>query len=518
MTIPDHEQDAVIQFLSKPQSYGLTGGTVERVETHGAIVFLAGDYAYKLKRAVKYPYMDYSTPEKRETMCERELEINKRIAPEIYLEVRSILQGVDGYLRFGPDEAAAARDHVVVMRRFDQDTLFGRLCDTGKLTPALMRKAAETIAAFHDAAKIATDFGGAKGLADVVEENNTILKSMEGAPFAAEDVAGFAQASEAELRKISALLDRRRDQGRVRRCHGDLHLDNIFLYDGKPTLFDAIEFDDAFASIDVLYDLAFLLMDLEDHGARIVANAALNRYLEITTDYEGLAALPLFLASRAAIRAHVSVSRARAMAGRHPEEMRKAEAYLDLARRFLAPAPPRLVVVGGLSGTGKTTIARLVAPQIGRAPGAIVLRSDVTRKRLMGVSEETRLPESAYAPQINTKVFSGMAKTAATILAGGHSVVMDAVYGTEDERKEIASVAAKAGVPFVGLWLEADADILARRIAKRSGDASDATIAVLKKQRAAIPAPRDWTRIGARGTPERVAETVMTRLNAEDRT
>jgi aminoglycoside phosphotransferase family enzyme/cytidylate kinase len=514
----DHEQDAVIQFLSRPQSYGLTGGTVERVETHDAIVFLVGDHAYKLKRAVKYPYMDYSTPEKREAMCERELEINKKIAPEIYLEVRSILQGVDGYLRFGPDEAAAARDHVVVMRRFDQETLFGRLCEAGKLTPALMRKAAETIAAFHDTAEVTKDFGGAKGLADVVEGNNTILKSMEGAPFAAEDVTGFARASEVELHKISALLDRRRDQGRVRRCHGDLHLDNIFLYDGRPTLFDAIEFDDAFASIDVLYDLAFLLMDLEDHGARALANAVLNRYLEITTDYESLAALPLFLASRAAIRAHVGVSRANAMGGRHRAEMRKAEAYLDLARGFLAPAPPRLVAVGGLSGTGKTTIARLVAPQIGRASGAIVLRSDVTRKRLMGVPEETRLPERAYTPDVNVKVFSQMAKTAAAILTCGHSVVMDAVYGTEAERQEIADVAAKAGIPFAGLWLEADADILARRIAGRSGDASDATVEVLKKQLAAIPAPRDWTRIDARGTPERIAETVMTRSNAEGRT
>ncbi len=284
---PDHAQDAVIQFLSRPESYGLPGERIERIETHGAIVFLIGDRAYKLKRAVKYPYMDYSTPEKRQAMCEREFAINRPLAPQIYLEVRSVLQGVDGYLRFGPKDAAAARDHLLVMRRFDQQALFGRLCETGKLTPALMRALAETVAAFHARAEIAPGFGGAKGIAAVVAENNSIFAAMSGAPFEAGAVADYGRASEAALKRASSLLDRRRDEGRVRRCHGDLHLDNVFVMDGKPVLFDAIEFSDDFACIDVLYDLAFLLMDLEHHGARAHANALLNRYLEITTDYGG---------------------------------------------------------------------------------------------------------------------------------------------------------------------------------------------------------------------------------------
>ena len=510
-------QRETIAFLSRPDTYGLKNEAVERVETHGAIVFLAGERAYKLKRAVKFPYMDYSTIEKRRAMCVRELEINRCVAAPIYLEVRTIMRGPDGNLRFGAADAPGALDAVVVMRRFDQETLFGRLCEAGKLTPELMRQTAEAVAAFHAKAEITRDFGGADGFAAAVRENNSVLASMIGAPFAADQVADFGQACDAALRRISPLLDRRREKGLVRRCHGDLHLNNLFLLDGRPMLFDALEFEDNFACIDVLYDLAFLLMDLEHHGARAQANTLFNRYLEIATDYEGLAALPLFLGCRAVIRAHVSVSRAAATGGAQPALHDEALAYFDLARDFLRAVPPRLVVVGGLSGTGKTTLARLIAPAIGRAPGAVIIRSDVTRKRLMGVPETARLAESAYTPEVNVRVFAEMARTAATILAAGHAVVMDAVYGTQAERAEIASAAAKAGAPFDGLWLQADPAILAERISVRSGDASDATVAVLQRQLAAIPPPGDWTRIDASGTREMIASATRVQLKLHER-
>ena len=507
-------QRETIAFLSRPEAYGLKGDAVERVETHGAIVFLAGAFAYKLKRAVRYTYMDYSTAEKRRAMCLRELEINRPLAPPIYLEVRTILRDTRGNLRFGPADASDALDAVVVMRRFDQETLFGRLCDAGKLTPELVRQTADTVADFHAHAEITKAFGGADGFEAAMRENNSVLASMIGAPFAADDVADYARKNEAAFRQIAQFLERRREGGLVRRCHGDLHLNNIFLHDGKPMLFDALEFEDNFACIDVLYDLAFLLMDLEHHGARAHANTLLNRYLEITQDYDGMEAMPAFLACRAAIRAHVNVSRAKATGHEQSKQSDGAKAYFQEARRYLRAVPPRLVVVGGLSGTGKTTIARLIAPAIGRAPGAVILRSDITRKHLMGVSETTRLPESAYSPAMNVKVFSEMAKTAATILAAGHAVVMDAVYGTKAERDEIAAVAGKAGARFDGFWLEADSEVLAQRIAGRSGDASDATVAVLKKQLAAIPAPGDWITIDASGTPDAIAKDVMNRLSA----
>jgi hypothetical protein len=244
------------------------------------------------------------------------------------------------------------------------------------------------------------------------------------------------------------------------------------------------------------------------HGARALAQALLNRYLELTGDYEALALLPLFLACRAGIRAHVSVSRAQAKGG-DAAALEEARSYLALALDCLSPPPPRLVAIGGLSGTGKTTIARLVAPEIGAAPGAVVLRSDVTRKHLMGVSETTRLPQDAYTPDMNARVFHTMAALAGHILAGGHSAIMDAVYGTDDERMEIEAVAKLANARFDGLWLDADERVLMTRIAARSGDASDATKAVLKNQIANIAAPSEWTRIDASPAPERVAGAVL---------
>ena len=509
------DQTAIIAFLSQPATYGLTDGTVERIETHGAIVFLAGDRAYKLKRAVKYPYMDYSTAERRHAMCVRELEINRRMAPQIYLEVRAIVRQPDDSLGFAAADAADAPDCVVVMRRFAQDTLFGRLCDAGRLTPERMRELADTLAAFHAHAEPTPEFGGSEGLAAVVRGDNAILNSMSGAPFAVAALDDFSKASKAALAVISPILDRRRDAGAVRRCHGDLHLNNVCLIDDKPVLFDAIEFEDAFACIDTLYDLAFLLMDLDRHKARALANVLLNRYLECTLDYDGLEALPLFLACRAAIRAHVSVSRANATEKNHATELDEAEAYLDLARSYLRPSQPRLVAVGGLSGTGKTTLARAIASDIGLAPGAVILRSDVTRKRLMGVSETTRLPEGAYSPETNRNVFSEMADLAARILATGHAVIMDAVYGTAEERDEIAKVAQTAGVTFSGLWLQADPQILTSRIAGRRGDASDATMAVLQKQLGAIKEPDDWIVIDAGGAPDTIAKAAAARLNPD---
>ena len=303
--------------------------------------------------------------------------------------------------------------------------------------------------------------------------------------------------------------------GHVRRCHGDLHLDNVFLFKGKPTLFDAIEFEDDFACIDVLYDLAFLLMDLERHGARPLAQALLSRYLELTGDYDGLKALPLFLACRAGIRAHAAVSRARAKGG-DAAALAEGKAYLDLARGFLKPQPPRLVVVGGLSGTGKTTIARRIAPALGRAPGAVVLRSDVTRKRLMGVADETRLPQSAYTPDDQRQGRSTRwPRPRAAFWPRDTLSSWMRCMAREEERSDIAGIAAEAGAPFDGFWLTADPALLIQRIAGRRGDASDATAEVLKKQIAQIAAPTGWKTIDVSGTPDAIAGTVLTRLKPQ---
>ncbi len=484
----------MIAFLAAADTHG--AGAVERHETHGALVFLAGDRAYKLKRAVKFPYMDFSTRERRRDACEKELQVNRRTAPELYLEVSPVVRQAGGPLQLGGE--GEVLDWVVVMRRFATESLLERRRQAGKLDAPLLRRLAETIAAFHGSIEAVPGFGAANGLADVVTKNLTVIKGMTGRVFEAERVERLARQVWHLLDRLGPMLDARRDAGLVRRCHGDLHLNNICVLEGRPVLFDAIEFNDDFACIDVFYDLAFLLMDLDRHGLRDFANLVLNRYLEIRQDYAGLATLPLFLSTRAAIRAHVTVSTTVAK-GQPDDPARLAEArrLLDLAIAYSEPPPPRLVAIGGLSGTGKSSVARALAPSGGPSPGAVVLRSDVIRKRLMNVPETTRLPESAYEPGVTVRVFASLAETAGVALTAGHAVVADAVYGDPGQRAAIAAVARAAGVPFAGFWLEAPRDVLEARVADRQGDASDATVEVLRRQVQGITPPADWLRIDA---------------------
>lgn len=497
-------QAEVVAFLSSIDAYPFRAPSVERHETHGAIVFLAGERAYKLKRAVRLPYMDYSTVELRRQMCLRELEVNRRMAPEIYIGVAKVQRRADGALFIAMDTSEAqAVDWLVVMHRFPQGRLLEEMRRNGTLSDDILRRAAKRIADFHAGSDICREFGGAKGISSVIEGNQTILGEMVGRPFSQEPVALLGNRSRAWLKKLTNVLEDRRQSGFVRRVHGDLHLNNICLFNGEPVPFDAIEFRDEFACIDTFYDLAFLLMDLDRHGLSRGANAVLNAYLERSRDYGGLAPLPLFLACRAAIRAHVTISMARENI--EPETARcHARTFLDRALAYLEPRPPTLAAVGGVSGTGKSTLARNLAPTIGAAPGAVVLRSDVIRKQLWGVSPEERLPQAAYSAAFSAKVFQAIAERAEIILRTGHSVVADAVYGRPDERNTLENVARRANVAFTGFWLKAPQRVLERRIASRTNDASDATVEVLHKQLEGIAPAEDWIAIEADGEPDEV--------------
>jgi len=302
------------------------------------------------------------------------------------------------------------------------------------------------------------------------------------------------------LEAVGGLLDQRRAEGKVRRCHGDLHLRNICLLDGKSTLFDCLEFSDALASIDVLYDLAFLLMDLEHRGLTEFANVVFNRYLDLTNEDDGLPALPLFLSLRAAIRAHVTATAMdRATQVEKKRQMAcEACSYLELAARLLRPRPSRLIAIGGLSGSGKSTLAAALAPAI----GARVLRSDVIRKRLFGVAPETPLPASAYAPEVSRRGYGALRRKARAALAAGYSVIIDAVSLKPEERRSFAAVAEAASVPFSGLWLAAPELTMAARLRARRHDASDASPEVLAQQLQQDAGPIDWIIIDAGTGPE----------------
>jgi len=513
------DQSAVIALLTDPATYGAADAAalrLRRFDTHGAVVVLAGERAYKLKRAVRFPFLDYSTAPRRHHACLSELELNRRTAPDLYLAVRPVLRGADGRLRLGEPgagDAASAADWVVEMRRFAEDALLDTGAQRGTLDLATMLDLADAIAAFHGAAERRPDLGGHDGMARIVAG---IVAGLEAAGDRIDRaaVARFADALRQRLSRDAALLDRRRAAGLVRHGHGDLHLRNVCLWQGKPTLFDAIEFDDRIASCDVLYDLAFLLMDLEHRRLRVLANAVFNRYMaRAIADggvdaVEGVALLPLFLGCRAGIRAQVGLAAAEAQLDRAKQEAAEAEAraYLDLALAFLAPPPALLVAIGGRSGTGKSTLAFALAPDLGPAPGALVLRSDALRKALLGRDLFQRLPPEGYGADVTRRVFAALARAAGLALAGGHAAIADAVYLKEAQRAEIAAAARAAGAAFAGIWLDASREHLERRVAARTRDVSDATVSIVRMQMDQEPGRLDWSVIDAGDTPAAVAD------------
>ncbi|MBT3534524.1 MAG: phosphotransferase, partial [Rhodospirillaceae bacterium] len=308
-------QGDVIAFLGQAESHGLGGNDIVHcVETHGALIFLVGNLAYKLKRAVRLPYLDFSTLEKRHAACENEVRLNRRTAPHLYLGVVAVTRQTDGRLTIGTGRGEVV-DWLVKMRRFPDDALLSKAAPRGGLTPAVVRTLADVIAEFHGAAEVSSAWGGADELARIAVGDAKSMAKYTPDLFAPATAALVADGMLAAVAAQREMLEERRVNGFVRHGHGDLHLANIYLDDGKPTLFDAIEFDDRLAQNDVLYDIAFLLMDLWHRDLRGEANRVFNRYLLRTADLDGLGALPLFLSLRAGIRAHVTATMAAGQQG-----------------------------------------------------------------------------------------------------------------------------------------------------------------------------------------------------------
>jgi aminoglycoside phosphotransferase family enzyme/predicted kinase len=489
------DQAAVVELLAAPDAHG--GAPVEKVETHSSIVFLAGRLAWKLNRAVRYDYLDFSTADRRRAMCEAEVRLNRRTAPGLYHRVVAITREAGGRLALGGPGSAV--DWVIEMSRFDQDELFDRLAARERLGLELMRPLAAAIARLHAGAARRTDHGGRAGMAWVVEGNDADFATQPAGVFDVDDWRRVGADARAAIERHGSLLESRREAGFVRECHGDLHLRNIVRLDGVPTLFDGVEFNDEISCVDVMYDLAFLLMDLWRRGLPAHANAVLNGYLADTADVEALALLPLFLSCRAAVRAKTGAASAALTVdpGRRAEHLRSAREYLTMAQRLLHPPPPHLVAIGGLSGTGKSTVARALAPMLGAAPGALSVRSDDVRKRLCGVGPLDRLGPEGYTRAMSERVYATAFQQAARIVGAGHAVIVDAVFARPEDRLEVERVAAQAGVPFTGLWLEAPLETLVGRVQARRGDPSDADAAVVRQQFAEGVGDIAWHRVNA---------------------
>ena len=434
-------------------------------------------------------------------------------APGVYLAALPITQTGKAFAIGGKGEIV---EWVVHMRRFDEDATLDRLAARDGVSEDVIDKLALAIRRSHARAPVRDAARSAHALETYHRAERRRLRRASGSFRSRRRPGSLPSIRGSHSRSCGRSCSTAAKAGFIRRCHGDLHLRNIVLIDGEPTLFDAVEFSDEIASGDVLYDLAFLLMDLEERGLRASANRLFNRYLapEPPEAMDGLAALPLFLSLRAAIRAKVEAAGADRLEGEKRSEARAlARRYFDCAAEFLRYASPRLIAVGGLSGVGKSALAGALAPRLGRAPGALWLRSDLERKAMFAVEETAHLPASAYAREVTRGVYQRLFDKARVALRAGQTVVLDATFAAAAERAAAAGAAAEAGVAFAGLFLDAPLATRLERVASRRADASDADAEVASRQKAEPLRERGWTALGASGTLGETTRLALERLS-----
>lgn len=464
---------------------GLAGAAP--VETHISAVFIGAETVFKLRKAVRLAFVDFTTLAERERTARRELELNAPNAPGLYRDVVAVVRRVDGTLALGGDGTVV--DWVVRMARVAAEDFLDVVAERGGLTAALLDAMADAVVVLHARNPVvARDQSGAL---QHVAAGNALAARQAGLDRAAVDA--WLGGMVAWLDRHAVALRKRGEAGFVRRAHGDLHLGNMCLWQGGPVAFDALEFDEDLATIDVGYDLAFLLMDLDVRVDRAAANRVMNRYLARTGDWELVPLLPGWLSMRAMVRAHVAAARGRG---------EEAGRYLARALDYLRPVAACVVAVGGLPGSGKSTVARALAPGLGAAPGAVILRSDEIRKRRFGVAPEQRLPAAGYAAPVSRGVFAEISAAAAVIAGGGHAVVADATFMDLGHR---ASIAAASAEHFLGVWLDVPLAELERRVATRTGDASDADLGVLRSAARAGIGAGSWLAVAGGDTAAAVA-------------
>ena len=513
MTDAEAPQRQVVDFLRDALSD--QDGPAKVITTHVSVIVMGGERALKMKRAVQFPFLDFRTLAARHAACEAELGINRRTAPDIYRRIATVTRTDDGRLSLDGDGTPV--EYLVDMKRFDDSKLFDRLAGIdGGLKRRMIEALADEVARFHDDAEIKPARGGHAGIRRIAENNRQSFEKLPRETFEQSAVAMFVDGTLERIDGAQAILESRRANGRVRGCHGDLHLRNICLIDGHPTLFDAIEFSADFSEIDVVYDLAFLLMDLDFRGHRRLASVLLNRYLEVGSEStDAFAVLPIFLSMRAQIRAHVGAAIARSQDDKADceREMETARQYLNLAATYLTPPPPRLIAVGGLSGSGKSRLARELAPFVGAAPGARVVRTDVIRKRLAGVHPNDKLGPDGYTAEMTTKTYAAFAEQTLATLSAGHSVIMDAVFAKPEQRTAAAAIAERASIPFLGIWVDAPEDVRLARVEERKNNVSDANAAVARAQSEYDLGEMAWRQVDSSGTKAATLRRAMALLD-----
>ncbi len=482
-----------ITSMLNPAVYDHPVKSIKLIETHISWVVLTGDFAYKIKKPVNFGFLDFSTLEKRRRCCEQELCLNSRLADNIYLDVVSITGS--------PDKPVISREgdafeYAVKMVEFPQSSQLDHMLAAGELSLAHMDAIAHRIAEFHQTIPIANnemDYGNKGAVYQPVVENFAqINQHLKNNSFT--DVLNkLDKWSKSEFEKLEPVFEQRKHNGFVRECHGDLHLRNLVWLDNKPFAFDCIEFNATLRWIDVISDIAFLVMDLQDRQQPQLANRFLNTYLEASGDYAGLSVLPFYLCYRAMVRAKVDAFRLEQEFEQKniaAEEIDKSfsefKSYLDLATIYTLQTKPKLIIMRGVSASGKSTLSQ----QLLDATGAIRVRSDVERKRLFNVLRpdkatvrmDVEIDSGIYSAQASEQTYTKLLELAELVIRSGFSVIIDAAFLKRAQREPFYALASRLAVSYIIVEVTAPVDVLRQRIIERKQDVSDADLSVLEHQ------------------------------------
>ncbi len=472
----------LIQQMTQPEFYSHpVTEPIQLVQTHVSYVLLTGEFAYKVKKPVNFGFLDFSTLEKRKHFCEEELRLNQRGAAELYLEVLPITQEGDRFRLGGTGEVV---EYVVKMQQFPAGTLFSDLFDQGKLTGELLERLAQVLAQFHVSA-VTNDyirsFGQVSKIRLAIDENYEQTEKYIGGPQTQQQFDETRAYTDRLFAEQVDLFNQRIENNWIRECHGDVHLRNIALWNDKILLFDCIEFNEPFRFVDVMFDIAYIVMDLDARDRPDLSNLFLNAYLEQMGDWEGLQVLPLYLSRQSYVRAKVTsflLDDPSIPASVKQECTVTASRYYRLAWEYTKSSQGRLILMAGLSGSGKSTVARRLAQK----SGAIHIRSDAVRKHLAGIPLQEQGGASIYTPEMSQKTYNRLLDLGITLAKQGYSVILDAKYDRQAFRQAAIAQSQNHHLPLQILHCTAPSEVLQERLHQRQGDISDATADLLSKQ------------------------------------
>ena len=489
MNANNNKQPLLIQSLLRPDVYDHAVTEIQLIETHISWVILTGGYAYKIKKPVDLGFLDFSTLEKRAFCCHEELRLNSRLAAPIYRQVVSIAGTADEPVLHGSGEII---EYAIKMVQFPQQAQLDNMLDAGKLEKHHMDAFARRVSDFHAEADVAgndCDYGDPAHVYQPVAENFTQIRQHLHSSEYDDQLAELESWSKTSFNSLSPIFEQRKRDGFIRECHGDMHLRNLVWFNDEPLAFDCLEFNADLRWIDTLSEIAFLVMDLQDRKQGALAQRFLNSYLEHSGDYQGMRVFRFYLAYRALVRAKVVAIRA-GQQGLAEQEQKQAEEefrdYLALARSYMEADTPRLIITRGMSASGKSTLTQPLLELI----GAIRIRSDIERKRMFGIKENTDssdgVGQGIYSAEAGKKTYQRLAVLAESVLAAGYDVIVDAAFLKFEQRQVFSRLADTLQIPFFILEFSASADTLRQRIRARQDDVSDADLSVLEHQLATV--------------------------------